>query len=445
MSSSNGKPRKHVLLGMPGYGQLTGGAARGFFQSSRGTRYQVDMLMEASSLLAHNMNRLWCWALNEARKGRCDFFAMQHTDIEPEELWLDKLIDELEANDLDVLGVVAPLKGIAGTTSTALARPDGNNWRVHCRLTMKEVYRLPATFTSEDVGYQLLLNTGLWVCRFDESWAKKCHFEINDRINCDPESGNYYPENEPEDWYFSRQLHELGLRVGATRKVELGHRGEMVFGNTNGWGTQEFDKVYLSESVVPAPPWFPEDVAGWLSEQEGVELARLAAGKDVLEIGSYCGRSTICLAQNAKSVTAVDPFDGRATPEPGGTLQRFLENIHRHGVNGRVAAEVGTSAEVLPKLAPASFDLVFIDGAHDRESVETDIRLARELLRPGGLLAFHDYRVCAGDVNDGRFDPGVTGAVNELLGGGAELLGRFDSLAVVRPPVGAPAHSFSEV
>ena len=39
-----------------------------------------------------------------------------------------------------------------------------------------------------------------------------------------------------------------------------------------------------------------------MTEEEGQELARLAEGKVVLEIGAYAGRSTICLAQKAVTV-----------------------------------------------------------------------------------------------------------------------------------------------
>ena len=47
--------------------------------------------------------------------------------------------------------------------------------------------------------------------------------------------------------------------------------------------------------------WRPEGynvhrVRGWLTQAEGDKLARLAEGKKVLEIGSYCGRSTIAMA-----------------------------------------------------------------------------------------------------------------------------------------------------
>lgn len=36
-------------------------------------------------------------------------------------------------------------------------------------------------------------------------------------------------------------------------------------------------------------------------------------------------------------------------------------------------------------------DAVFVDGDHSAVAVEHDSRLARELLRPGGIIVFHDY------------------------------------------------------
>jgi precorrin-6B methylase 2 len=422
----SGDGKKTVCLGMPGYGQLTPGAARGFYTASHAHR--LKLRCHESSLLAHNFNLLWCWALNEAKTGDgCDYFAMQHSDVEPGPGWLDALIDELEAKNLDVLGVVVPIKDVRGVTSTAVAREDGDPWRVKCRLTMSEVMRLPETFTSADVGGPLLLNTGLWVCRFDPVWTPKVHFTINDRIVEDSD-GDYVCEVEPEDWYFSRLLHELGLKVGCTRKVPLTHRGVMAFTNTKAWGQNAFDREYLTKSTLdPDLPdeWFPHQAAGWLTEPEGRELARVAEGKTVLEVGSFCGRSTVCLARTAKAVTAVDTFDGRGTACEGDTLATFRKNLERYGVADRVTDIKGDSAAVLPDLPPV-YDLIFIDGSHDFESVARDAELALGCLKPGGLLAFHDYQ-------SGRGDEGVTRAVDDLLTGGAELLGRVDSLAVLRP------------
>jgi SAM-dependent methyltransferase len=422
---------RFVFLGMPGYGQVTGPAARAFWRASnRPGETRVRYEYREGSLLACNFNGLWCGALNDTVRGqRVDYFAMLHADCEPDDGWLDVLIDELEARQLDVLGVAVPIKDPKGLTSLALAHESGDTWRIKARLTLAEVMRLPETFTSEDVGAPLLLNTGCWVCRFNPAWASQVRFEINDRIVWNETLGVYQPQTEPEDWFFSRLCHEQGLRIGATRKVRLAHAGPTRYLNTHDWGTEEFDSAWADRSPLPdAGLRFPHDAAGWLAECEGRELARLAEGKSVLEIGSFCGRSTICLAQTAKAVAAVDTFDGRGTLTPGDTYELFRTNLGRYGVAAKVQSYRGESAETLPLLPPV-YDLVFVDGSHDRESVSRDAALARGVLKPGGLLAFHDY---------GDRDFGVTEAVDELLRGGAELLNVAGTVAVVRPATPLP-------
>jgi hypothetical protein len=224
---------KFWFLGQPGYGSLTAGAARGFWRASK-TPERVTFKYVEGSLLAQGFNALWCTALNMRLSGeRCDYFAMLHADVEPADGWLDVLTGEMEARNLDLLSAVVPIKDGHGLTSTALARPDGDTWGALCRLSMREVYDLPETFTSEDTGHPLLVNTGCWVCRFDPEWARKVHFRINDRIVFNKALGLYQAQVEPEDWYFSRLCHELGLRIGATRKVRLDHAGRVHYPNTH--------------------------------------------------------------------------------------------------------------------------------------------------------------------------------------------------------------------
>jgi SAM-dependent methyltransferase len=427
---------RRVFLGQPGYGELTAGSARGFWRASRLPDSSVWRQYNEGSLLANNFNQLWCAALNLAHQGRrVDYFAMIHADIEPEDWWLDKLIDELEARDLDMLGVVVPIKDRRGITSVALDRPDGDTWRPLCRLTMAEVFRLPETFTSEDVGHPLLLNTGLWVCRFAEDWARQVHFTINDRIAFDTGKDRYVAVNESEDWFFSRLCHEMGKKVGATRKIRLMHRGPTQFSNDHVWG-EPFDSASVESSVLPAPDlgaFVLPDIDGWLRPAEGAKLAELAAGKRVLEIGSYFGLSTVCLARTAAHVTAIDPHDGRGTHVPQSTIGRMKLNLARYGVSAKVQIRQATAAEAHASMNGDAFDLIFIDGAHDRESVAADIDIARQRLAPGGLIAFHDYRSDA--------DPGATAAIDDLLQSGGELVSLVESLAVVRPPSLVPITS----
>lgn len=253
-------PAKRVFLGMPGYGTLTHGAAQGFYHATAGKlniggqshRVSLDRVYHGGSLLAHNFNALWCGAINVNDQGPpVDYFAMLHSDVEPDQGWLDVLIEEMEAHDLDMLGVVVPIKDLQGLTSIALHNVDGDRWRPLCRLTMQEVMQLPETFTQTDAGAPLLLNTGCWICRFDAEVAKRSCFTINDAIRFDDQRGIYVAEVEPEDWNFSRQMHAQGMRIGATRKVHVNHAGEMRFGNQSGWGHKPFDDEFVSESQLP--------------------------------------------------------------------------------------------------------------------------------------------------------------------------------------------------
>lgn len=169
-------------------------------------------------------------------------------------------------------------------------------------------------------------------------------------------------------------------------------------------------------------------IPGWLTECEAEKLAQLAAGRRVLEIGSYCGRSSVVMARTALHVDCVDPFDGR-TIDGVHTLDEFQRNIERHGVASRVTAHVGTTAECVPQLGV--FNLVFIDGDHSYEAVMQDAAHALAHLHPDGLLAFHDYRVYIGE-HDGGWDSGVTRAVGELRSRGYKLIAQAGTLAVLR-------------
>jgi hypothetical protein len=243
---------RKVLVGMPGYSGLTAAAAAGLFRCSADPDLARVRVQTASALLAHNCNLLWCLGLNWRRAGECTHFAMQHSDVEPEAHWLDTLLAEMDAAGLDVLGCVVPLKDERGLTSTAVDRTDGDTWRPQRRLTMAEVYALPETFTSDDVGGPLLLNTGLWVCRLNE-WAEDVCFTIRDAIGEDPD-GKFTPLVEPEDWHLSRQFHALGLKVGCTRKVRLAHRGPVPFPNTHAWGSMASDEDCIAANDKQATP-----------------------------------------------------------------------------------------------------------------------------------------------------------------------------------------------
>jgi predicted O-methyltransferase YrrM len=153
-----------------------------------------------------------------------------------------------------------------------------------------------------------------------------------------------------------------------------------------------------------------------LTEAETDELRRLAKGARVLEVGTAYGYAAIAMALGgATEVVTIDPHQAL------GSLAPARDHVAAWRVADRVRLLVGVAGEVLPRFRPGSFDLAFVDGDHQASSVRLDARLARQAVRPGGWLAFHDYR--EDDC------PGVAQVLDELWPLGPRLL--VDTLFVV--------------
>ncbi len=145
---------------------------------------------------------------------------------------------------------------------------------------------------------------------------------------------------------------------------------------------------YTTTITRPAPVW--TEINGWLSPREGEALQSLVTGLRVLELGAYMGRSTVCLAQAAKLVVSVDWHKGDNDVGPVDTLGSFFSAIAWHGVRDKVIPIVGDIALVGPLLADGTFDLAFIDDDH-HEGVIRSTRLAQRVVRPGGIIVWHDW------------------------------------------------------
>jgi len=144
------------------------------------------------------------------------------------------------------------------------------------------------------------------------------------------------------------------------------------------------------------------DISGYctcfLGVSEVAKLQELARGRTCLEIGSFLGKSTLCLAEVAKVVHTVDTFrasaNGQTQMGKFTTLDKFKANIEGWD---NIIYHIGKSADVIPKLDPI-FDFAFIDGMHTYEDVKRDTELCRSKLQPHSIIAFHDYGGVYGGV-----------------------------------------------
>jgi SAM-dependent methyltransferase len=122
------------------------------------------------------------------------------------------------------------------------------------------------------------------------------------------------------------------------------------------------------------------------------------SGKNVLEIGvGGSSFSRIILESDpAITLTAIDPFFD---------TEGALSDFYNHDVNvkkikplqtefgSRYKFILGESPKDLESIPDNSVDWVFVDGDHRHDSALADLQVAQRVIRPGGIIACHDFAV----------------------------------------------------
>ena len=181
---------------------------------------------------------------------------------------------------------------------------------------------------------------------------------------------------------------------------------------TSGDNDSEAGDVIYS-SAMDIDPKLLDTVKGFLDGEEGRCLYEMAleAGSlgPCLEIGSYCGKSTLYLAaacQKSNSILySIDHHRGSEEQQPGeeyfdpelldpqsgcvDTFKAFRSTIERGGLEETVIPIVSRS-EIAARLWATPLSLVFIDGGHSMEAACTDYDAWAGHILPGGFLLIHD-------------------------------------------------------
>ena len=161
---------------------------------------------------------------------------------------------------------------------------------------------------------------------------------------------------------------------------------------------------------MTAPP-FPDvlasvaDVEGWMSPDQARRLYDAAAGthagQQIVEIGSFRGRSTIVLAWAAPTgvqVIAIDPHAGndRGPQELAGfeaeaadDHEVFRTNLRNAGVSARVT-HLRCFSDEAHDCVHGTIEVLYVDGAHRYGPARIDIRDWGRRVTPGGTMLIHD-------------------------------------------------------
>ena len=152
---------------------------------------------------------------------------------------------------------------------------------------------------------------------------------------------------------------------------------------------------------------------GFLDEEEGLRLHDLARAHahlgPILEIGSYCGKSSVYLGSGARAaggmLVCVDHHRGSEEHQPGEEyhdpelLDAEVGAIDSLPALRRTLRTAQLEASAILIVAPSPvaarywsvpLGLVFIDGGHSHAAAQADYESWADKIAAGGILAIHD-------------------------------------------------------
>ena len=168
--------------------------------------------------------------------------------------------------------------------------------------------------------------------------------------------------------------------------------------------------------------YYYEDLDGFWGELDASFYSKMVkrfnSGSHFVEVGSFKGKSSSCMAEeiinSGKDIRfdCVDTWEGSEEHYKGGVAEDnnvvdgdlfevFLENTSRF--SDVINPFRLPSKEASKLYDEESLDFVFIDAAHDMRNVLTDVRSWAPKVKKGGIIAGHDY---------GGGHTGVTDAVD---------------------------------
>lgn len=232
-----------------------------------------------------------------------------------------------------------------------------------------------------------------------------------------------------EDYSFCQRWRDIGGQLWIYPDIEFDHIGKKAYhGNLHEFYMRQpggaKEKLQKAERV---PGWMQSAELAWLGEQAREHT-------NIVEIGSWMGRSTRIMADNTSgTVIAVDTWEG--TPAEHSEIMKALtpENLFKafqlHTADcHNIVPFKGTSVHAASYIMAPDFDMIFIDAAHDYDNVKADIEAWLPRLAEGGLLCGHDF----------TYSKGVEQAVREFLPG-FSLIPHTDIWAWQKPKTGLPS------
>jgi predicted O-methyltransferase YrrM len=155
------------------------------------------------------------------------------------------------------------------------------------------------------------------------------------------------------------------------------------------------------------------EIQGWFNFQKIYEDAvkQFPSGSTFVEVGCWLGRSTSYLANKIKKsnkkihLICVDTWKGCPYPRHGSCQNLYTETLMKNNGNifpifkknlieqdlfDVIIPLQGSSVSIAKMFPPQQIDFIFIDAAHDYESVKEDILSWKPKMKNRSIMAGHD-------------------------------------------------------
>jgi len=129
-------------------------------------------------------------------------------------------------------------------------------------------------------------------------------------------------------------------------------------------------------------------------------LSKMLCPRRILEIGTFTGYATLCLAEGLSEDGILHTIDINAELE-----DMVRASFLKSGLGPKIKYHIGNALEIIPNLNEV-FDLIFIDA--DKKNNESYYKLTFDKLRSGGLIIVDNVLWSGKVIGDKKTDSATT-------------------------------------
>ena len=151
-----------------------------------------------------------------------------------------------------------------------------------------------------------------------------------------------------------------------------------IYNYINNHSSDESDILYELRRETELKCLNPIMLSGKIQGNFLAIISKLIKPFNVLEIGTYTGYSTLCIAKGLSPAGMIHTIDKNEE-----LLQIQNKYFEKSGLRNQIKQYTGDALAIIPKLK-FDFDMVFLDA--DKENYVKYLELISPILKPGGVL-----------------------------------------------------------